>query len=330
MNNDAFYEFRSVSIEGPYRAVVLSPVLRWNTAVAVSMGSNDAPNVQEEDSARAFTSAFSAAPGRHIATRVWVRKTDTSFTNEDAAALEKLLSASTIALPARDSAADSDVDRLIAEWVSAQSTKSDAGRDLLTGLNSTQAAKDGISHPFNVATVLSQTAPFDRPLPSAGKASLPYYDASGLRGVRLDSSASKLSLYLFYGDAKSISELHSRLTPAVWNDITSRFRTQVVNVPPLPLSVTERWNFRLPAYYKVYGTYVTAPGTENLTLDVDRAGIALDAATAIEGYAAPDTHLDSLRLAGRRASVTPEQSVLFAVVDSTTGAIVVLGANATP
>lgn len=331
MNSDAFYEFRSVPMEGPYPAVVLSPILRWNTAVVVSMGSNDTPSVQEQDGARAFMSAFSAAPGRRIATRVWVRKDDTSYTFEDAAALEKLFPASTIALPPRDSDADADLDQRIARWASEQSTKADAGEDLVTGLNSTRAAKDRISHPFNVATVVSQTAQFDHPLPPNGKpVSLPSYDASGLRGIRIDSRASKLSLYLFYGDSKSISDVHSRLTTAVWNDITSRFRTRVVKAPLLPLSVTERWKFRLPEYYKAYGTYMSEPGTENLTLDIDRTGMALDAAAAIEGYAAPDTRLDSLRLAQKRASVSPDQSVLFALVDCATGAIVVLGANTAP
>lgn len=72
INSDAFYEFRSVPMEGPYSAVVMSPLLRGNAAFAISMGSNDSPTAQEQVNERAFVSAFSAVPGRRLATRVWV------------------------------------------------------------------------------------------------------------------------------------------------------------------------------------------------------------------------------------------------------------------
>lgn len=128
----------------------------------------------------------------------------------------------------------------------------------------------GTDHLTGAAAEFRQKATLDAQF-SAGlpqPLTLPHYsDHHGITGVRLDSAAGNLSLYLFYatpGDTEAlIAELQGRLNATTWKAVVAQFKPELVSVLPYPLSLN--------------GTsFVTASGTmakEHIDLQLERTTI---------------------------------------------------------
>jgi len=172
-------------------------------------------------------------------------------------------------------------------------------------------------HPFRAIAAFGQNATINADISAGlpGPLTLPFYrDGRGTIGVRLDSAAGGVSLYMFDGTIGVIPPtmlgFKERMNLGAWKEIVAQFRPSVGRDPWL--------DFSLDGTSLV--TWSDGAATERIDLQFE--------STAIHVFGTMDINSPTMDKAhpiyGR---MSPWGQTLWVLVDTRTGAIIDIGAN---
>lgn len=329
MNAEALSNFSKASL-GP-RFLADEPMQDGYLKFIAAMGSHEKPSDSTICAMRQLTHLIKANPNRELAVRIWVNTEGTSYNENDARALSQALDASTIVMHwplGHDT--EAPVDAEMRSWLAHRKVPL---RDPVSFVEALRRLKSPInSHPFNALVSFSQSGTFDsaekQTVPGAVK--VPYYESNGIQGIRLESTYSGSSLYIFTGSAEAITGLQKSLDVSLWNAIKQRFTPEAVFVSSILLDDDSQRGYR-PGHFS-YGTILwsggAGAGVQESRLHVARGSMDFGSVVGIEGFDNSNAAIVDIgvrKTINHMFSIT--RPVLAVLVDNTTGAIFLVGAR---
>ncbi len=343
----------------PWEGNFTSPFVDWYARFVVATGTENPPSMDEQRAAATLIRMVQSLPRSTMDAAIWTNVSGTTLNATDKEWLKKTFCLDPITSSWRmgeDTSAPIDVE--MRDWVSARARSAGAPlRDtggFITALTSvaTRVTKKS-SHPFNVMAALflhTRFAGMDQGSPRL--AFLPYYDQGNVHGVRLKSSSSPTSLYLFTAKADDLIAFRQSLAPWTagliniqgaaerWKSVRAAFVPAKVAISPVELLMYGRRGFvpSLDAQGKVptsFGTtisttYNQATGVDQSDFQLRDGEATLSTVAGIEGSNAPKRMtIDISPESGPPAFALPS-SMMYFLVDDRTGLILADGFRLNP
>lgn len=335
-----------------------SPFVAWYARFLVALGTDTPPPSDEQRTAATLVASVRSMHGSETSASVWTNSVGTSYTTADAKRVRDLCVTSVKATWPMGPDAPAAVEPLMREWLTHKSQASGTALEDPAGFvsdlsRSATTATKRSNHPFNALIALFLKVRFDRVAAAWPKwTSLPYYDDGSVHGIRLRSSASALSFYLFTAKSDDLLAFGRTFAPVVqgeadphgaderWKSVKNQFKPSLIALAPLEWRLLGRRLFvpSLDSRSRVlvsFGTTVSTvynPFTALQQSDLLIQGDHLMFATVagVEGSDAPKAM--TLDIWPRETDPTfgVSSPMIYFVVDDRTGVILADGFRLTP
>jgi hypothetical protein len=322
VNREGLEAFRKLSID-TQRTIALSPVALWYSQFVDSMETRQPLSPQAIAEAQAFSRAFLKVPGRELTTRISVNAGRLRNSNR---AFRLTLCANGGAsqnaeIPAWVQLYIATEQHMASTWMR-QQKDTDAETPLNQFTNSVESVlgtHDPSKPAFSAVTIFQQGATLDSSTsPEIVSVRPTYWNHRGVTGVRMDSTASRLSLYIFGSiERLPLVQFLNGLNVETWPAIMAGFKPQsnLGQNSAQWLSGTARLGAS------------SFPSVEYGRLSVSRTTIDISSASVVQKIIGGRVPAPNGSAREQRGQILGAQNRVYVVVDQNTGVIVFIGAN---